>query len=155
MLGPDLRIRRFTPAAEKLLNLIPTDVGRPISDIKTQIDAPDLDQMLAEVIDTVSAKECEVRDKKGRWYSLPVRPYRTLENKIDGAVIVLVDVDALKRRRRCAGAPRTSSMPIDRRTSSSRCSRTSCATHWGRCTTPRARSATRTRIRRSSPARAR
>ena len=98
MLGPDLRIRRFTPVAEKLLNLIPADVGRPISDIKLNIDdLPDLEPLLAEVIDTVSVKELEVRDQQGRWYSLRLRPYRTLENKIDGAVMVLVDVDALKR----------------------------------------------------------
>ena len=49
------------------------------------------------MIDTVSVKEREVQDKHGRWYSLRIRPYRTLENKIDGAVMMLVDVDALKR----------------------------------------------------------
>jgi len=97
MLGPDLRIRRFTPMAEKTFNLIRTDVGRPISDIKLNIDVPDLEQLVVQVIDTVSAKEQEVQDKQGRWYSLRIRPYRTLENKIDGAVLVLVDVDNLKR----------------------------------------------------------
>jgi two-component system CheB/CheR fusion protein len=97
MLGPDLRIRRFTPMAEKTFNLIATDVGRPISDIKLNIDVPELEQLLAEVINTVTAKEQEVQDKQGRWYSLRIQPYRTLENKIDGAVLVLVDVDDLKR----------------------------------------------------------
>ena len=97
MLGADLRIRRFTPMAERMLNLIPTDVGRPINDLKLQIEIPDLEQRLVDVIDTVSVKEYEVRDKQGHWYLLRLRPYRTLENKIDGAVIVLVDVDALKR----------------------------------------------------------
>src|SRR6516164_2411715 len=97
MLGRDLRIRRFTPMAEKAFNLIPTDVGRPISDIKLNINVPDLEQLVVQVIDTVSAKEQEVQDKQGRWYSLRIRPYRTLENKIDGAVLVLVDVDNLKR----------------------------------------------------------
>ena len=48
MLGPDLRIRRFTPTAEKLLNLIPTDVGRPLGDIKLNLDdLPDLEPLLA------------------------------------------------------------------------------------------------------------
>src|SRR6516164_1542591 len=97
MLGPELRIRRFTPMAEKTFNLIPTDVGRPISDIKLNINVPDLEQLVVQVMDTVSAKEQEVQDKKGRWYSLRIRPYRTLDNKIDGAVLVLVDVDELKR----------------------------------------------------------
>src|SRR6516162_6004005 len=97
MLGPDLRIRRFTPMAGKAFNLIRTDVGRPISDIKLNINVPDLEQLVVQVIDTVSAKEQEVQDKQGRWYSLRIRPYRTLENKIDGAVLVLVDVDDLKR----------------------------------------------------------
>jgi two-component system CheB/CheR fusion protein len=97
MLGPDLRIRRFTPMAERMMNLIPADVGRPIKDLNLQLDVPDLDQLVEEVIDTVSVKESDVRDKQGHWYSLRLRPYRTLENKIDGAVIVLVDIDTLKR----------------------------------------------------------
>lgn len=97
MLGADLRIRRFTPAAEKLLNLIPADVGRPFSDIKLPIEVADLERRLAEVVDTVTVQEVEVRDRHGRWFLLRVRPYKTLENKIDGAVLAFVDVDALKR----------------------------------------------------------
>jgi two-component system CheB/CheR fusion protein len=97
MLGPDLRIRRFTPAAEKMFNLIPADVGRPVTDIKLNINVPDLEQLLVQVVDSVTVKELEVQDREGRWYSLRIRPYKTLENKIDGAVLVLVDVDVLKR----------------------------------------------------------
>jgi len=97
MLGSDLRIRRFTPMAEKLLNLIATDVGRPISDIKLGIGIPDLEPMLVEVMDAVTVKEIEVRDKQGRWHVLRMRPYRTQDNRIDGAVLVLIDVDAIKR----------------------------------------------------------
>ena len=97
LLGPDLRIRRLTPAAEKAFCLVRTDVGRPISDMKLNIDVPDLEQLAAQVIHTASAMEQEVQDKRGRWYSLRIRPYRTLENKIDGAVLMLVDVDNLKR----------------------------------------------------------
>ena len=75
MLGPDLRVRRFTPAAEKLLNLIPTAVGRPLADIRLNLDdLPDSEPLLAEVLDTVGVKEVEVRDKHGRWYSLRLRP---------------------------------------------------------------------------------
>ena len=97
MLGHDLRIRRFTPMAEKMLNLIPTDVGRPISDIKLNLAIPDLEALLVEAIDTVNIKEREVQDRKGRWYSLRIRPYKTLENKIDGAVMMFIDVDTLRR----------------------------------------------------------
>ncbi len=97
MLGPDLRIRRFTPVAEKLLNLIAADVGRPIGDIRLNVDVPDLERLVTEVIDSVSPTQVEAQDKRGRWYSLRIRPYRTLDNKIDGAVLVLLDVDSLKR----------------------------------------------------------
>src|SRR5712692_4917038 len=97
MLGPDLRIRKFTPLAEKMFNLIAADVGRPITDIRLEVGVPNLTQLMAEVIDTVSVKEVEVRDKAGRWHILRLRPYRTLENKIDGVVVVLIDVDSLKR----------------------------------------------------------
>jgi two-component system CheB/CheR fusion protein len=96
MLGSDLRIRRFTPQAERVLNLIATDVGRPISDIKFKINLPDLEELIAEVISTISVKEREVQDKQGRWYSMHIRPYKTLDNKIDGAVVVLIDINDLK-----------------------------------------------------------
>jgi len=97
MLGNDLRIRHFTPQAEKVLSLIATGVGRPVGDIKPNINVPDLEELIAEVIQTVSVKEREVQDKHGRWYSMRVRPYKTLDNRIDGAVVVLIDIDALKR----------------------------------------------------------
>jgi len=97
MLSTDLRIRRFTPAAEKLLNLIPSDVGRPIGDIRPKIQADDLEERMAEVIDTMRIFETEVRDRDGCWYSMRIRPYRTADNKIDGAVLTLVDIDASKR----------------------------------------------------------
>lgn len=97
MLGSDLRIRRLTPLAEKALNLIPADIGRPITDIKLNLNLPDLEPLLLEVIGTVSTREREVQDREGRWYSLRLRPYRTTDNKIDGAVMVLVDIDMLKR----------------------------------------------------------
>jgi two-component system, chemotaxis family, CheB/CheR fusion protein len=102
MLGQDLRIRRYTPMAGKIFDLIPTDVGRPIGDIKLNIGVADLELLLAKVIDTVTIVEREVRDRQGRWHSLRIRPYKTLENKIDGAVIVLVDVDTLRRAREYA-----------------------------------------------------
>ncbi len=97
ILTNDLRIRRFTPTAQRLLNLIPTDVGRPLSDIRSTIDVPNLESLFIEVIDTLSVKELETQDQQGRWYNLRIRPYRTTENHIDGVVMVLMDIDALKR----------------------------------------------------------
>src|SRR5260370_1272078 len=93
MLGADLRIRRFTPMAEKLFNLIPADVGRPITDITLHVDLPDLEQMLDVVVETARGKRHELPDTQRRWYLLRLRPYRTLENRIDGVVLVLIDVD--------------------------------------------------------------
>jgi two-component system CheB/CheR fusion protein len=97
MLSGDWRIRRFTPQAEKLLNLLPGDVGRPIGHLRPNIDVPDLTSLLAEVVDTMSVREREVQDLEGRWYSMRVRPYRTMDNKIDGAVMIFIDIDAARR----------------------------------------------------------
>ena len=96
-LDSSMRIRRFTPMAEKLLNLIPADIGRPLSDMKLRLDVPDLDTLVTDAMDSMAGHEREVRDGEGRWHLLRIRPYRTLERKIDGAVIVLFDVDTLKR----------------------------------------------------------
>jgi two-component system CheB/CheR fusion protein len=97
MVGPDARIRRFTPKAAETLNLIPSDVGRPIGDIKPGVEAPDLGEMVGEVIKSLAVKEVEAQDKQGGWYRLQVRPYRTGDNRIDGAVIALADISALKQ----------------------------------------------------------
>jgi len=96
IVGSDLRIRSFTPGAAKALNLIPADHGRPITDLRTVLDFPGLENMVLESIETMSTKERQVTDAEGRWHSLLVRPYRTAQNKIEGAVITLVDIDALK-----------------------------------------------------------
>jgi two-component system CheB/CheR fusion protein len=93
----DLRIRRFTPVAEKVLNLIPADVGRPITQVRPNIDCPDLGELIGDVVDRVSTVEREVRDHEGRWYSLRIRPYKGVEHRIEGAVVALVDIDAAKR----------------------------------------------------------
>jgi diguanylate cyclase (GGDEF)-like protein/PAS domain S-box-containing protein len=97
MVGSDLRIRRLTPPTRRVMNLLPTDVGRPIGDLKTNVDVPDLKALIEEVIEQVQSQEREVRDREGHWYLLRVHPYRTADHKIEGAVVVLLDIDQLKR----------------------------------------------------------
>jgi two-component system CheB/CheR fusion protein len=89
MLGNDLRIRRFTPQAERILNLLTTDIGRPISDFRLKIDIPDLAGQCHDVLTDLIPREREVKDAEGRSYSMWVRPYRTADNKIDGVVVTL------------------------------------------------------------------
>lgn len=98
ILGNDLRIRRFSPMAERILNIIPSDIGRPIGDIRLKIDIPDLEQLILDVVRNLSMKQEEVQDKEARWYSVQIRPYRTSDNKIDGAVIALLDIHQIKCR---------------------------------------------------------
>jgi two-component system, chemotaxis family, CheB/CheR fusion protein len=97
IVGADMRIRRFTPMAEKVLNLIAADVERSIGHINPNIEGTNLAELIGECIDTISVIEREVRDRQGRWYALRVRPYRSLDNKIEGAVLALFDIDAPKR----------------------------------------------------------
>ena len=97
LLGRDLTVRRFSAQAEKRFNLLATDVGRPMSHIKHDVVMPDLEALIRGVIDTVRPRECEVQDRQGYWFSLRVRPYVTVDNVVDGAVLVLVDIDELKR----------------------------------------------------------
>jgi len=97
VLDADLRVRRFTPVAGTLLNLIPGDVGRPFADIASTLPAVDWNALLTNVESTGQIMEREVTDKDGRWYSLRIRPYKTSGNTIDGVLVVLYDTDANKR----------------------------------------------------------
>jgi two-component system, chemotaxis family, CheB/CheR fusion protein len=97
IVGNDMRIRRFTPTAERVLNLIPGDVGRPVGQINTNLVAENLESLTRETIDTMTPKEVEVQDSQGKWYSLRIRPYKNVDNRIDGAVLTLMDIGAVKR----------------------------------------------------------
>ncbi len=94
MLDNDLRVRHFTLTAERALNLRSSDVGRPIMEIKSNLDISDLETLLARVVGDLKPVEMDVQDRNGAWYSMRIRPYRTEDNKIDGAVMVLYDVEA-------------------------------------------------------------
>jgi two-component system CheB/CheR fusion protein len=97
IVGSDARIRRLTPAAEKLLNLLPSDIGRRLGQVRPNMELDNLEQVARETIETATPREAEVRDSAGVWYLMRARPYKTSENKIEGAVISFQDIDALKR----------------------------------------------------------
>jgi two-component system CheB/CheR fusion protein len=96
MLTEDLKIRQFTPPMERLLNIRAADVGRSISEIRLQLSVENIEPILIEVLDTLGTREFEVQDRDGKWNLLRIRPYRTAENKIDGLVVLLVDIDQLR-----------------------------------------------------------
>lgn len=92
MIGSDLTIRRFTPKAQKFLGLIPGDVGRPLSNINPSTEVSDLQSIVAQVVSDFRPLERALTDRMGVHYQFKILPYRTLENKIDGAVITIVDI---------------------------------------------------------------
>ena len=93
-----LCIQRFTPAVTQLVNLIRSDVGRPLGHIVSNLQGYDrLVLDVQDVLDTLTAKEVEVQTRAGSWYLLRIRPYRTLENLIEGAVITFMDITEQKR----------------------------------------------------------
>ncbi len=96
----DLHILRFTPAATEIINLIPADIGRPISHIVSNL--VEYDHLIADVTNvlrTLVASEVEVRTRAGKWYTLRIQPYRTLENVVEGAVITFVDISEAKKNK--------------------------------------------------------
>ncbi len=97
MVGRDLRIRRFTRAIEPMLNLIASDVGRSITDLQPQMELPDLRRLLLDAMEGGNRKPRDIRDAHGRWYSLHILPSVGADGKIDGAVLMLIDIDAAKR----------------------------------------------------------
>jgi len=98
MLDSGLRIRRYNPGAQRALNLIPADLGRTMTDLKLPLDLDGLDEIIAGVIENLEVREMEVQDRNGRSYMLRMRPYKTNDQKIDGAMLTLIDLDQFKRR---------------------------------------------------------
>ncbi len=92
-----LCIRRYTEQATRLLRLIPTDLGRPITDVTTDLLFPALPDAVARVLRTLIPVEKEVTTTDGRWFHTRVMPYRTLDDVIDGVVVTFMDITAAKR----------------------------------------------------------
>jgi two-component system CheB/CheR fusion protein len=92
MVGSDLSVRRFTPQAATVLGLDASDIGRPIPRLKLKIEVDNLEKHLLEVLKSVQPKKYRVKDSDGNWYSFRLAPYRTLDNRIDGVVLSIVNL---------------------------------------------------------------
>jgi len=96
-LDTDLRVKRYTEDAKYLFRLIQTDIGRPLTDLASNLDYDQLVQDCSRVLKDLAAREEEVVDREGKWYLMRIIPYRTVDNIIDGVVLTFVGIDRLKR----------------------------------------------------------
>jgi two-component system CheB/CheR fusion protein len=92
-----LNIKRFSPGAAKIVKLISSDVGRPISDIVTNLVNVDMVKIVTSVLETLNFKQMVVSSKDDEWYTLRISPYRTVENFIEGAVVTFTDITVAKK----------------------------------------------------------
>jgi two-component system CheB/CheR fusion protein len=99
MLTLDLarRIRYLTPKAFSVLNVLPTDIGRPIDELALNIAVPDLSAQIEAVCRTRLVCEREVQDKLGHWHRLQIHPHTTTDQDVDGAILSFADIDAWKQ----------------------------------------------------------
>jgi two-component system CheB/CheR fusion protein len=97
IVSTDLRLRRFTPATARVMHVVATDVGRPLSEITRRVTVPDLERLITRTIETRMVTEHEVQDDDGHWWALTLRPYQAVGHGLDGAVLVFADIDASKR----------------------------------------------------------
>lgn len=97
MVDGSLKIKLFTPSAQKILNLVPTDAGLPLSNVHLAISVPNLEKTILDVIKSLGSEIIKVSDEKGRFYELRIRPYVTEDNRIDGAVLSFIDVNELRQ----------------------------------------------------------
>jgi two-component system CheB/CheR fusion protein len=95
-LDDELKVRRFTPQTTKIIKLIPGDAGRPITDITTELDYPQMPDDIREVLRSLVFHECQVSSRNGQWFSVRIMPYRTQDNRINGVVITFMDISTTK-----------------------------------------------------------
>jgi chemotaxis protein methyltransferase CheR/two-component system CheB/CheR fusion protein len=91
-----LNIRRFTSNCTKIFKLISSDLGRPLSDISNDLEYPQLQQDVEEVLRTLIFKEQQIKASTQRWFKVRIMPYRTHDNIIDGVVITFIDISETK-----------------------------------------------------------
>lgn len=95
-LGPELHVRRFTTQATKIIKLIPGDVGRPITDLASDLLYPDLADDAREVQRRMGFMEKSIAMRDGRWFTVRIMPYRTHDDRMDGVVITFADITVAK-----------------------------------------------------------
>ncbi|TSA87262.1 PAS domain-containing protein [Deinococcus detaillensis] len=95
-LGNDLRIKRFTPKFASVIRLLPSDIGRPISDFHLKLNYPHVLRDIGQVLETLLPFETQVQTQDTHWHLLRITPYRTANNFIDGVVVALTDLDVVK-----------------------------------------------------------
>jgi two-component system CheB/CheR fusion protein len=95
-LDKKLLVRRFTSGADKLFKLISGDVGRPLSDIVSDLRYPDLTEDAENVLQTLIFSEKQIETNDGRWFAVRIMPYRTMEDVISGVVITFSNITATK-----------------------------------------------------------
>ena len=95
-LDNSLHVRRFTEQTTKIIKLIPSDVGRPITDLASELLYPELTADAQEVLRTLVSLEKTVSAGGARWFAVRIMPYRTMDNRIDGVVITFTDITAAK-----------------------------------------------------------
>jgi two-component system CheB/CheR fusion protein len=91
-----LAVRRFTTRATGIIKLIPGDEGRPISDLASDLDYPDMAADAREVLRTLVFVEKQIATRDGRWFLVRIMPYRTMENRIDGVVLTFSNITEAK-----------------------------------------------------------
>ena len=91
------RVRRFTSEAATIVNLIQSDIGRPLQHMTTNLSYAGIVNDLTEVLETLSPREREVKTTQGKWFNMRIIPYRTISNRIDGAIITFVNIDDQKK----------------------------------------------------------
>jgi len=95
-LDKELKVRRFTPQATKIIKLIATDAGRPITDLASELRYPELVADAREVLRKLAAVEKSISAVDGRWFTVRIMPYRTLDDRIDGVVITFANITVAK-----------------------------------------------------------
>lgn len=95
-LDNDLQVRRFTTQATKIIKLIPGDIGRPITDLASDLLYPELTADAQEVLQKLGFVERPIQTRDGRWFGVRIMPYRTLDDRIDGVVITFADITSAK-----------------------------------------------------------
>ncbi len=96
-LDNELCVKRFTPKVKEVINLIPADIGRPISHIVSNLKYDNLVSDAQQVLDTLASKIIDVENKDGQWHMLKIIPYRTISNKIEGVVITFLNINQQKQ----------------------------------------------------------